>query len=220
VGRVEFDVGLIKMRGDQCWRDLTCTNYHYETQPLPNPVSWYAQKAPAWFHKFSVLVNHFSQLVMPWLLFARQPLASIAGLFVLGTQGWLVVSGNYSWLNYLTITLAFSAFSDQVIRSIVPVSIPAAAPIPLPYTAVLIVLAAVIVYLSVPIVRNMISRREIMNYSFNRLHLVNTYGAFGSVTKERLEVIVEGTADEYLPPVSLRHPAMQEVQEEMEAAVS
>src|SRR6185503_12061887 len=39
--RVEFGAGLIKMRGDRCWRDLTCLYYHHETQPMPNPLSWY-----------------------------------------------------------------------------------------------------------------------------------------------------------------------------------
>jgi hypothetical protein len=44
--------------------------------------------------------------------------------------------------------------------------------------------------------RNLFRRRQLMNASFNRWHLVNAYGAFGSVTKERYEVIVEGTADD------------------------
>ena len=36
-----FGAGLIKLRGDPCWRDLTCLDYHYETQPMPNPLSWF-----------------------------------------------------------------------------------------------------------------------------------------------------------------------------------
>ncbi len=40
--RLEFGAGLIKMRGDRCWRDLTCLAYHHETQPLPNPASWWS----------------------------------------------------------------------------------------------------------------------------------------------------------------------------------
>ena len=40
--RLMFGAGMIKMRGDSCWRDLTCLVYHYETQPIPNPVSWYS----------------------------------------------------------------------------------------------------------------------------------------------------------------------------------
>ena len=30
--RVEFGAGLIKIRGDRCWRDLSCLYYHHETQ--------------------------------------------------------------------------------------------------------------------------------------------------------------------------------------------
>src|SRR5262249_44821463 len=45
-----FGAGLIKLRGDPCWRDLTCLDYHYETQPIPNPLSWYFHWTPGWFH--------------------------------------------------------------------------------------------------------------------------------------------------------------------------
>jgi len=49
------------------------------------------------------------------------------------------------------------------------------------------------VWLSVPAVRNLFSRRQAMNASFNRWQLANAYGAFGTVTKERIEIVVEGT---------------------------
>ena len=49
--RVEFGAGLIKMRGDQCWRDLTCLYYHHETQPMPNPLSWYFHHLPKRLHR-------------------------------------------------------------------------------------------------------------------------------------------------------------------------
>ena len=48
--RVMFGAGLIKIRGDECWRDLTCLYYHYETQPIPNPLSWLLHQSPPWFH--------------------------------------------------------------------------------------------------------------------------------------------------------------------------
>ena len=44
--RVMFGAGLIKLRGDPCWRDMTCLDYHYETQPMPNPLSWYFHWGP------------------------------------------------------------------------------------------------------------------------------------------------------------------------------
>src|SRR5439155_13245884 len=75
--RVELGAGLIKLRHDRCWRDLTCLYYHYETQPLPNPLSWYFHRAPKLFHRFAVLFSHFVQIVVPFGLFAPQPVASI-----------------------------------------------------------------------------------------------------------------------------------------------
>ena len=98
VFRVEFGAGLIKMRGDRCWRDLTCLYYHHETQPMPNPLSWYFHHLPKRIHRVEVLGNHFAQLVAPWFLFAPQPVATIAGIVIVGTQAWLLVSGNFAWL--------------------------------------------------------------------------------------------------------------------------
>src|SRR6184192_164527 len=101
--RVEFGAGLIKMRGDRCWRDLTCLYYHHETQPMPNPLSWYFHHLPRRLHRFEVLGNHLAQLVAPWFLFLPQPLATLGGIVIVGTQGWLVLSGNFAWLNVITM---------------------------------------------------------------------------------------------------------------------
>jgi hypothetical protein len=201
--RVEFGAGLIKMRGDRCWRDLTCLYYHHETQPMPNPLSWYFHHLPKRFHRIEVLGNHFAQLVAPVFLFAPQPIASAAGLVVLGTQGWLLLSGNFAWLNVLTMALAVSALDDRVLSTVVGALRPAAAGAAGidPWFAVLVVAySALIVALSYRPARNLLSRRQLMNYSFDPFHIVGTYGAFGSVTKTRDEVIVEGTTDEALGP--------------------
>src|SRR4051812_47245550 len=64
--RIMFGAGLIKLRGDPCWRDLTCMMYHYETQPSPNPLSWYFHHTPVWFHKGEVAFNHFVELLVPF----------------------------------------------------------------------------------------------------------------------------------------------------------
>src|ERR671929_1135908 len=96
--RLEFGAGLIKLRGDRCWRDLTCLHYHHETQPMPNPLSRFFHRLPDPVHKAEVLANHFAQLVAPVGLFAPQPLAALAGAVMVVTQGWLILSGNFSWL--------------------------------------------------------------------------------------------------------------------------
>ena len=201
--RVEFGAGLIKMRGDQCWRDLTCLYYHHETQPMPNPLSWYFHHLPKSFHRFEVLGNHFAQLVAPVFLFAPQPIASVAGLIVLGTQGWLLLSGNFAWLNVVTMALAVMALDDRVLGTVLGALRPqsaSAAPIEAWFGALVLAFTALIVVLSYRPAKNLLSRRQLMNYSFDPFHIVGTYGAFGSVTKERDEVIVEGTIDELLGP--------------------
>ncbi|GAA1445735.1 lipase maturation factor family protein [Leifsonia poae] len=199
VFRLEFGAGMIKMRGDRSWRDLTALYYHHETQPMPNPLSRTAHLLPRWWHRVEVLGNHFAQLVVPWLLFAPQPVASIAAGVVILTQLWLVATGNFAWLNVITIVLAFSAVSDPVFGFVAGGAHAAgigSATVPLWYAIVAAAVTVFLVVLSWQPLRNLFSRRQLMNASFNRWHLVNAYGAFGSVTKERYEVIVEGTLDD------------------------
>lgn len=191
VFRIEFGAGLIKMRGDPCWRDLTCLYYHHETQPMPGPLSWFFHHLPKPLHRVEVAGNHFAQLVVPFGLFAPQPVATAAAAIVVTTQLWLVASGNFAWLNWLTIVLACSAIGGLRLAAAAPAS---AAPPPW-FMVLVLVFAAAVAVLSYWPVRNMASRQQRMNASFNPLHLVNTYGAFGTVGRVRREVILEGTCD-------------------------
>jgi hypothetical protein len=96
--------GLIKLRGDPCWRDLTCLRYYFETQPIPNPLSWYFHRLPARVHRAGVAFNHVVELAVPFLYyFAPQPLAAIGGLLTIAFQLTLIASGNLSWLNWITM---------------------------------------------------------------------------------------------------------------------
>ena len=201
--RLEFGAGLIKLRGDRCWRDLTCLHYHHETQPMPNPLSWFFHHLPKPLHRMEVLGNHFAQLVAPLGLFAPQPVARVAGAVIIVTQLWLVASGNFSWLNVLTITLAVAALDDAFLGAVVPVTAPSLASPLLWHRAAVLSVVALVAVLSYWPIRNMASRRQLMNYSFNRLHLVGTYGAFGSVTRIRHEVVLEGTDEREVLPTTV-----------------
>jgi hypothetical protein len=196
--RTEVGAGLIKLRHDPCWRDLTCMFYHYETQPLPNPLSWYFHRIPAPLHRFSALVSHFVQVIVPFGLFAPQPYASIAGGLIIFHQLWLIISGNYSWLNWLTVVLGISAFSDRVLGVVTPTL----APRPLAFDLVLYALTTATVALSVQPVMNLFSSRQVMNRSYNPLHLVNTYGAFGQVGRKRYDIVLEGTEESAVTPAT------------------
>ena len=67
--RVMWGAGLIKLRGDPCWRDLTCLDFHFETQPIPNPLTPAFHFLPSWAHKLGVLFNHVVELAAPFFVF-------------------------------------------------------------------------------------------------------------------------------------------------------
>lgn len=204
--RTEMGAGLIKLRHDPCWRDLTCLFYHYETQPLPNPLSCYFHRIPAPLQRFSVLFSHFVQVIVPFGLFAPQPVASIAGGLIVFHQLWLIISGNYSWLNWLTAVLGISACSDRILGFVLPWSAPALTPEPMFFRVVVYAVSAAMVVLSIKPVLNLFSSEQVMNFSYNPLHLVNTYGAFGRVGRERYEIVLEGTAERVITPHTAWRP--------------
>lgn len=182
--RIMFGAGMIKIRGDSCWRDLTCMLYHYETQPLPNPLSWYFHHLPVWFHKLEIVFTHFVELIVPWFLLTPWRRGRmIAGALTAFFQFMLILSGNLSWLNYITIVLCIPCFDFPN------------APAPRAHRIAVYALAVLIAGLSVRPAMNLFSSRQVMNASFEPLHLVNTYGAFGAVGRQRPELVIEGTTD-------------------------
>ncbi len=203
--RLELGAGLIKWRGGREWRDLTALDYHHETQPMPGPLSWHAHHLPRWWHRVEVVGNHVTQLGVPWLLWLPQPMPSIAGVVVVLTQGWLVVTGNFAWLNWAALVLGAAMISDDVWAFLLgwlpfapDAGTPAAAGtgLPVAYVAVVTAVVAVLAVLSVQPALNLASRHQRMNASFDPLRLVNAYGAFGTVTRRRDEVVVEGSLAE------------------------
>jgi hypothetical protein len=193
--RLMLGAGLIKLRGDACWRDLTCLDVYYETQPIPNALSWWFHWMPHWIHQAGVVFNHVVEVAVPFAYFAPQPIASVAGLVTIFFQLMLIVSGNLSWLNWLTIVLAISTLDDRVLGWL-PLERP---PLKDPSTlhrGLIAALAAVVAFFSLSPVLNMLSPSQVMNTSFEPFHLVNTYGAFGSITRRRDEIVIEGSPDE------------------------
>jgi hypothetical protein len=204
VFRVMLGAALIKLRNDPCWRDLTCLDYHLETQPNPNPLAWYFHHASHGVHAVGVLFNHFVELVVPWFAVGRRRWRHAAGALLVGFQGILIASGNLSFLNYLTIVPALAYFDDTALVRLLPkrgtwradllARFATLAPSRL-QTRATQVLGVVVALLSVGPVANLASCDQAMNQSFDPLDLVNTYGAFGSVDRERHEVVLEGTRD-------------------------
>ncbi len=198
--RVMVGAGLIKLRGDVVWRNLTALYYHFETQPLPNPLSRWFDFLPHLVLRAGVLVNDLAELVAPWFVFWQCLGRRIAGIVIIVFQGILILSGNLSFLNWLTIIPALACLDDGLWGRILPRSLvtraSAAASAAVPSRGQRWVTGAVtvlVVFLSVDPALNLISPRQRMNASFDRLDLVNTYGAFGTVGRVRYNVVFEGT---------------------------
>jgi len=212
--RIMIGAGLIKIKsGDRKWKDLTAMDGFYETQPVPNPFSKYFHSSPKWFHKFEVLTNHFVELVAPWLIIIPglpRAWRIGGGLIQIVFQGVLISSGNLSFLNWLTAVPSICCLDDAfLLRLYYPfmtgteataaysqaVSPAVGQAVPVARKIISVVFTALIAKLSMPVVRNLLARRQIMNGSFDRYRLVNTYGAFGTVSDVREELIIESATN-------------------------
>ncbi len=200
VFRLMLGAALIKLRGDVCWRDLTALYYHFETQPIPNPLSRSLHFLPHWMLKGGVLFNYLAELVAPWFAFYPRITRHIAGVIMVLFQFSLILSGNLSFLNWLSIVPALACFDDSFWAKIFPAALLRRAQaaesnthlsMPMQWTSS--VVTAIVLLLSIQPVINLISPGQIMNTSFDPLDLVNTYGAFGTVGRERFNVVFEGT---------------------------
>ena len=203
VFRIMMGAGLIKIRGDKIWSNATALYYHFETQPLPGPLSRWFHFLPHVILKIGVWFNFLAELIAPLLVFWPRFARHIAGVVIVVFQVTLILSGNLSFLNWLSILPALACFDDGFWSKLLPRPIVRRAEAaaanaepsrPMINTAWAVTI--VIALLSLQPVINMLSPGQIMNTSFDPLDLVNTYGAFGTVGQERLNVVFEGTMDE------------------------
>jgi hypothetical protein len=202
VFRIMLGAGLIKLRGDEVWRNATALYYHFETQPLPGPLSRWFHFLPHAVLKWGVWYNWLAELVAPLFVFWPRIGRHIAGAVIILLQIILIASGNLSFLNWLTIIPALACFDDSLLSKVLPRSLlrqaeeaRAKAQPSRPMLITVRVITVIIGLLSIQPVLNMLSSRQIMNTSFDPLNLVNTYGAFGSVGQERYNIVFEGTYD-------------------------
>jgi hypothetical protein len=198
--RIMLGSALIKLRGDSCWHDWTALYYFFETQPIPNPVSRWFHFLPHPLLQAGMILTFVVELGAPWLIFGPRWARYMAGSLIIGFQVILIISGNLSFFNWLTILPALACFDDRFWQRILPVRISARAinaqiearP-SRTMTGIAWAVTGLVVILSIQPVLNLFSSRQMMNTSFDPLHLVNTYGAFGTIGRERNAIIFEGT---------------------------
>jgi len=201
--RIMLGSGMIKFRGDKIWRNGTALYYHFETQPIPGPLSRWFHFLPRAMLQIGVWFNWLAELVAPWFVFWPRLGRHIAGLIIVLLQVVLIFSGNLSFLNWLTIVPALACFHDGFWAKLLPRRLvnmaetaAANAEPSRPMLTTAWVIAGLVALLSIQPAMNILSPGQQMNASFDPLDLVNTYGAFGTVGQERTNVIFEGTSDD------------------------
>jgi hypothetical protein len=202
--RLMFFSGAVKMlSGDPVWRDLTALTYHFQTQPIPTAVAWYANQWPLWFQKVCCAGVFFVELVIPWLVLMPRRARLFALPWLLALQGLIAFTGNYAFFNLLAASLCLFLIDDRLVSQSWS---RLARPISLTHVsgrvrqAVVVVLALVICLLSALQVATSLGGNipEVGSHIMAAaapFGIVNSYGLFAVMTKTRPEIIIEGSND-------------------------
>ena len=193
--------GVVKLAsGDPAWRGLTALRHHYETQPLPTWIGWYAHRLPAKAQSASAAILFAVELGAPFLIFAPRRLRNLGLLALVTLQVAIGLTGNYAFFNLLAIALCLLALDDQSLPR--RFRIPAAAGTPRRWPRpVLAAFAAAVVAVSGIQAEEALFRRvwpqsaAVIAEAVEPFRTINSYGLFAVMTTTRPEIIVEGSAD-------------------------
>jgi lipase maturation factor 1 len=207
VFRLMFGSGAVKLAsGDPTWRDLSAMTFHYETQPIPNPVAFYAHHLPVAFNKASTAITLAIELVAPLLIVGPRRLRLVAAVLLVGLQLLIAATGNFAFFNLLAVALCVWLVDDEVwqhvaqaFRSAIAQSQYAASA----FRRTVAITAAVVI---VPVsLLHFTSSLGVLLPGWqliapiaelvSPLRSVNTYGLFAVMTTTRPEIIMEGSDD-------------------------
>jgi predicted DCC family thiol-disulfide oxidoreductase YuxK len=211
--------GIVKLTsGDDCWWNLTALDYHYWSQPLPTLFGWWADKSAEWFKHFSVAFCLAVELIVPFFMWAPRRLRLIAAALMIFLQLAIAITGNYCFFNLLTIALCLLLIDDSVIASLrrgAPLrrdaynGAPGGRALPsqlCSYAAVLVIVVTLPVnaWLIFAAFKPRARPPDALGTLYARLEafrIVNGYGLFRVMTKDRDEIVLEGSTDgvQWLP---------------------
>jgi predicted DCC family thiol-disulfide oxidoreductase YuxK len=194
--RLMLESGLVKLlSGDPTWRNFTALTFHYETQPLPTPVAWYAHQLSTAFQKFSCAGVFAVELIVPFLFLMPRRLRILGAWITIAFQVVIAVTGNYTFFNFLTIVLCIPLLDDQHLYGLFRRAVPPTASAPrqwrwatIPAGTLLIGVGALQLLAMIGIIRQAPA-------VFPSLAIVNRYGLFAVMTTSRPEIVIEGSDD-------------------------
>jgi hypothetical protein len=200
--RLMVSSGVVKLAsGDPTWHNLTALSFHFETQPIPTPLAWYAHQSPLWLLKLSTVALFAIELGAPWLILGPRRLRALAFVLLVGLQLVIALTGNYAFFNLLSAALCVFLLDDEALgfwtglgisesrasrsRQIIGI-VAAVATVPLSATAFAgtLGIALPIAPIVNPVIDVLASFRS-----------VNAYGLFAVMTTTRPEIVLEGSDD-------------------------
>jgi predicted DCC family thiol-disulfide oxidoreductase YuxK len=216
--RFMFEAGWAKLAsGDETWRNLSALRHHFETQPLPTPLAWYAHHAPPWLLEFGTAAALGIELALPFLVFLprRVRMLPLAGFVLLQTT--ILLSGNYNFFNLLTLVLCIALLDDRQLGAIIPgrfaaCTIRAPQPAAWPLRAPALAACVAIGVISSVQIWHLTRREPVDGWQAALLTRAqpwfpaNTYGLFAVMTTTRPQIRIEGSDDlEHWVPYETRY---------------
>lgn len=211
--KLMFSSGIGKLlSGDEAWRNLTALDFHYFTQPIPNPISWYLYQPPHWFHKLSVLITLVIEIIVPFFYFVPGKLRRISGYITIIFQLIIMASGNYTFFNLIAIFLCMFLYDDEILSTLIPYKengsgtqykfLGIAGKSDNAAKVALVVFAVLILCLNaLQFGIRYFGLREIpkplitATRYISGFRIVNNYGLFTVMTTERPEIVIQGSND-------------------------
>jgi hypothetical protein len=223
IAKLMFFSGWVKLAwaseaSPEWWPDGTAMTFHYMTQPIPNAAAWWMHQLPDWFHKASLRPMYFVELVLPFAVFLGRRARLAAALGFAGLMGLILLTGNYTYFNWLTIVLCLPLVHDGLwprwLTRILRIH-PGANEAPWSRKATIIRLAvAAPALLGIGLLNLRIVLHDLHEApkpflasdlvpswldgfagALAPFHPASGYGLFRTMTTQRPEIIVEGSAD-------------------------
>ena len=187
--RFMFLSGAVKLlSGDPAWADLTALEVHFETQPLPNVLAWYAHRLPAPLLTFAVAATFFIELVLPFFIFGPRKLRAVAAVGFVLLEVLIFATGSYNFFNLLTIIVCLALLDDRFLgRNGDGVADPSRPGVRW--------LAGVVIALGLCQTASAFMHFPNPAQWVAPLRIVNGYGLFAVMTMERRELVIEGSMD-------------------------
>lgn len=190
--RLTFLSGAVKLLShDTTWSSLRAVSFHYMTQPLPTPLAWYMNQLPLWFQRVSAGVVFFIELAVPFLIFTPRRWRFFGAGCILFLQVLILLTGNYTFFNLLTMALCLLLFDDKALAGFRHRS----RTVRIRRGFVATVSAVILILSGLELCGVFFERESSLVRLAAPFGIVNTYGLFAVMTTTRPEIVVQGSND-------------------------